>query len=1236
MRTSSKNFNTYLESHSVDYDEDTPLVQLNARVKGTQPYYEPFELNTMLVDYIKSKIDGNSLMTENGNNLQAMRIQNALYIDIDYYFNATVKDSEYENVCSDIAMYAKELYEDEVKCDKVSFVFLPATFQNAKGGAHIMMFSEKNISIDERRVIYANIKDRMLSYILENHPHEILTKVGGEFVEFDDTNYENVFDSSPLFNITTLLPFAQKDSKSRNYVLNLDCSSECIADCSFSFNLLQGRIYENKEKAAIESTLPMHAHILPLDADIDGESDEDIVDEDESIVNPVAKLPNSATRLMCMSFRALIFLKETHVIFKMLDIDYQRKKFIITPILRAIAMARIYDTNTAANKEELITLVSFILLPLMRASVRHSTKEHKRANIKNVEQDVRGALERFAAIDALFVKEDIEKRKRQEQGAEQTDSSISSERANELKVDIAKTQLEMSSNSAHMKTVNDECKREVRRLESELKAQEKAGNTTKVESIKEQIRICEKEAADKRVAYKNENARLTEVLKSARQELKRETNEVVSRRCDKVDNALTECIVSFTKFVQDIVMAGFTDEIRPFRPPKENLADIYAFYEHNREEIEMTELAPKDPRDPSSTSYYVDILSQLAMVFLVSAFISYQSPEKAKTLTISTFVRFFIYVPSSEDVYIYNFHQTNLLRKHPYNQWIKDTPMQTRGGWKYPLVEDFIRRINETFIDSLLITRNRIKGYDILRDLAKWCSKKVKQNLWNDRVAPSANDKQSKTIVENVIADAQSNRQTFPIEISAIDGLTIGGVNGMCRFDPETGEPKYSFNNIDCYCQGTTNIIFDEHYDKNNKYYRMVESIYNTTFPEESERIFQRRRAAGILAGIAQDNINILYGSGGEGKSVYSNSMLSMLGSESIGKTMWYGLNNPENKYNINNNGLAGVIQSRTILESSKPGTADEGGIIHAKNKRYVMVQEPSPDKKIHTAVLKEYTSNTNVSARGLYKASENFRVNALLVLQTNVPPVFDEDSDAVRRRVQMIPMRAKFYTRINEEERKNLRYAVKADTTINEYIMNDLYFTQAHFYYLLDDVKYIITHKIKNASDVPTPASIEESTRQIFASLTGLSSWLSTNVINKAKGIVPVSDIILAVDKANKKLINEHEQPIIQSKGAANQRCREIAGTVQTKYQGSVYKLKKEFYVKNTSVNRYEVPKETIELIIDCAENRGCDTAKEEYFEEYPIASIDASLRKIVPSDYYNDLFVVGKVLSDECNSDY
>ena len=1226
MRTSSKTFNTYLESHNVEFDPDELLVQLNARVKGTQPYYEPSELNHMLEEYIKYKIDSNNLTTENGNNLQAMRVQNALYIDIDYYFHANVLDSEYEGICSDIAMCAKEYYEDEVKCNKVSFVFIPASFQNSKGGAHIMMFCEKNISIEERRAIYANVKEQMTTYILESHPNEIMTKEGGVLTEFNANNYEKVFDSSPLFSISTLLPFAQKDIKSRNYVLKLDISSECIVSGSYPFNLLRGRLYEDKT-SSIASEIPMETHLVSLDDDIDGESDRE---EEDVVANPLEGVGGTVA-LFAEFVRSLIYLNENHILFKLLDDDLQRKRFVMAPIINMLAMCQIYDTETIPNKEKIISITTFIMHPLLCASVRNAPKEHKRTSIKSVEADVRGTFERMCRIDALFVKEDIERRN-SKAPPQSLDESATSERASALKTSIEKNQLEIATISAKIKSVRTNYDAKFKDINKHIKAFQVAGDSGNVEALKAELEKCQNEKVNALAELNMKLTKAREQYKIAKHRLEEENGDVDVRKRNKIDDTLAKCIISCIKFVRDVIMAGITDELKPFRPAKELKNDIYAYCKHNREDVSKDELEKIDPRDPSSITYYEKILMIWARMFLFIIFIDKQSTEKAKTETISAFVRYFLYYSEHDILYIYNFRQTKLLEKYPYNQWIVDKPVMNGRTKQYPLIEDFIRKFNIDIIDKFLSTEYRINGYDLLRDLGLWCNERLKKNLYNDRIAPSASDRQSKVIVDNVIANAREHRKVCPVEFDATQGNKIGGVNGVCEFDQTTGEPTYSFNNIDSYCQSTSNVIFDEHYDKNNKWYALVESMYKTTFPIEEERVYMKRIVAAIFTGIKQDTISILYGTGAEGKSVYSNSIIAMLGSDSIGNRMKYDINKSD-KYIINNNGLATAIQSKTILESARSGTADEGGIIHAKNKRFIMAQEPpmhGRNSKIQTSVLKEYTSGTSVNARGLYKSSETFVINAQMSIQTNIIPTFDEMTDAVKRRIRMIPMKAKFYTNYTENERKNLRYAVKADETVANYAKDDIYFAQAHFYYLLDDIKYVISNGFCATSDIPTPSTIEEATKMILNSTSGLPAWLTSHIVEHKKSVLPVAKIIEAVCEANSSLVGRREAGLFKNNTHLAAKYREIVEAINTQFSSKVFKLKDEYY-EQVSKDRVNVPNHIFEDIESCAEEHGCDVIKEKYFDEYPISDINSSRRKNVSSGAYNDLFLVGAAFETE-----
>ena len=747
-----------------------------------------------------------------------------------------------------------------------------------------------------------------------------------------------------------------------------------------------------------------------------------------------------------------------------------------------------------------------------------------------------------------------------------------------------------------------------------------------IEDKRNKLEATQKEIADKFDGEIGATNGEIEQVKATLSELKtvaKNRKENDDKRLYKsLQERMATCISDWIVFVIKCIMENLTDEIKPFRT--RCVSNPYGYVEDglgNREEISIEELRPQDESNPASISFYHEVLRTWARHFLYATFYEGRSSDDANCLTMTHLVKDFIFINTDDgnnEALIYNFQQTEELANYPYQQWILDKGESDKKliGTRTTL---WIKDLYNKVIKPELTSSNFRKGLKELIDLVQKCKNFV-GNLYTDKeLAPIANfDKDITKICNNLAAYVQTAYIRKPVEITVDDNHTTFGRNGRIWFDND-GQVHYELkDNHAVYGTGYCNVIFDENYDTNNDNFRLVKRIFETTFPDDDIRIYMERLIASVFVGGLHDVFAIMYGTGGEGKSIFCNMILSMLGSECIGRKSLKETRRGNKSKVINPHGLGGSMKSSVLLINNNEGH-DEDGLIHAKDKRFVIMQEPRKERDrcmIHTDIIKEMTSGTETNARRIRGEQQSFIINMLPILQTNVQPSFDTDDAAVHRRVAFIPMSAKFYTDVNKERAK-LKHAAKADPSLPSKIEKDIYMAQAVFYYLLPRISEIIVNKWMPSSGIPRPQLIRKATDDLFRNSDGISGWLGQHLVEDLHSCVPIEEIINRITKYNDVCAKSGTTILSKDK---QKRPLEVVTQIVNKYEAKVYKYRDEF------CTRLGEPTDGLldKIRIECEDNTA-EYAQEKYMDANPIREPADSRRTRRYRVRYNDLILVG-----------
>lgn len=257
--------------------------------------------------------------------------------------------------------------------------------------------------------------------------------------------------------------------------------------------------------------------------------------------------------------------------------------------------------------------------------------------------------------------------------------------------------------------------------------------------------------------------------------------------------------------------------------------------------------------------------------------------------------------------------------------------------------------------------------------------------------------------------------------------------------------------------------------------------------PYEDTRKFYLTLLSTGLVGIQLQNIFILTGKGGNGKSIIDDLMLSATGN--------YGYK----------------IPSKMLQEEFKTGANPE--VNNLNYKRFVLGQEPSQNKTICCNVMKELTGSANISARNIYSSNCNVLLLLSLFLECNKLPNLDEVNEAVERRVVVVPFPSKF---VSEDKYNELILSGETDETLRERHIHkkNVEYTTIPFRtmnrcVLLKILMPYIQEFVKNNNNIPNlPTAVKVASSNYLKQSDPIYEWFIENYERKEKSIVYEADI--------------------------------------------------------------------------------------------------------------------------------
>ena len=175
-------------------------------------------------------------------------------------------------------------------------------------------------------------------------------------------------------------------------------------------------------------------------------------------------------------------------------------------------------------------------------------------------------------------------------------------------------------------------------------------------------------------------------------------------------------------------------------------------------------------------------------------------------------------------------------------------------------------------------------------------------------------------------------------------------------------------------------------YDPNDPKQIEIMDFFKKVFPNEELREYVLTLAAGCLEGANKEQcFYIMTGSGGNGKSKFTDLMISTLGQ------------------------YAGSLSSTALTRKRPESGAANPDIMKIKGCRFVEMKEPDEGEPLNSARMKQFSGEDLVEARGLFKDQERFKITGKIFLSCNrMPPIHSMDGGTWRR-IRVIPFDSRF-----------------------------------------------------------------------------------------------------------------------------------------------------------------------------------------------------------------------------------
>lgn len=690
---------------------------------------------------------------------------------------------------------------------------------------------------------------------------------------------------------------------------------------------------------------------------------------------------------------------------------------------------------------------------------------------------------------------------------------------------------------------------------------------------------------------------------------------------NKFSKMMNIILVEFADIIETQVINHLTNELMPFR--KDNITrDIFEF---SFQDLNKNE---KDK------AFYDNIIKDMFELFLFCKVIHYQGAkiiQESYTL-IKTFMQYFVAFIDENDKcgYIYNVKQNNDICNQPYNQWIlfSDSSNSSVKIWIKHLYENTYMKIFKNTITkdrSFLEVINNISNYD--NEIEKINTIRL---LSND-------DKSINTIVGEIYKQNLFNTEHKLNKILPHGSEYFAVFNGIIEYKEING--KYVANflkvNENRISESCTYACYDPNYNIDNEYYRTIMEIFHETYPDDEDRDYMMKLFSSTVCPIIDKDVCIFaYGGGADGKTTIDKILLCALGTTGNSN----GVKRDGEMVRVTK-GHGTTIDTTVFTSPKSRGGADEGGLASLNGRTFAVMQEPIHNTPIISSNIKEITGIGGIRAREIYKNSDEFINNALVICETNQLPTFDVIDEAIKRRVIVYQHEVKFITATNRDlyKRVSPKYIKHANPSKIKKIESDPRYWDALIYILVQKALELLNQGINSLESIDRPRNIVAATELTFTKGSKIISWIKENTYSitddNSTCRMSFTEFFKIVKKA------DMDSNISMNKKGNNQgklfntdndrsKAESLINAINNIYGTHFYKIREKFMLKpNVKGGKYY---ENLDHIINSKETE--NMTNEEFIEKYTDGN---ALINIEKSNFnnYKDIVILDIDFIDEIN---
>ena len=667
--------------------------------------------------------------------------------------------------------------------------------------------------------------------------------------------------------------------------------------------------------------------------------------------------------------------------------------------------------------------------------------------------------------------------------------------------------------------------------------------------------------------------------------------ETINELKAKFSEETNKVLVKLADYIETQVINHLTNELLPFKE-KNITRDIFefSFQDLNKSEKDKT--------------FYEDTIKNMFELFLFCKTIHSRGTrmiQDSYTL-VKTFMQYFIAFIDENDKngYIYNVKQNNDICNQPYNQWISfsDSSNSSVKIWIKHLYENTYMKIFKN-----TITNDR-SFMEIINEISK--NTNILEKINTVRLL-SNDDKSINTIVGEIYKQNLFNTEHKLEKILPHGSEYFAVFNGIIEYKQING--KYVVNflkvNENRISESCTYACYDPNYNIDNEYYRTIMEVFHETYPDDEDREYMMKLFSSTVCPIIDKDVCVFaYGGGADGKTTIDKILLCALGSTG-------------NSNGIKRDGEIlrvvkghGTTIDTTVFTSPKSrGSADEGGLASLNGRTFAVMQEPIHNTPIISSNIKEITGIGGIRAREIYKNSDEFINNALVICETNQLPTFDVIDQAIQRRVVVYQHEVKFFNKSNKDlySKVSPKYIKPADPNKIKKIESDPRYWDALIYILVQKALELLNQGISSLENIERPDNIRNTTELTFTKGSNIISWLKNNTyqitdtnINCRWSFVDFFKLIKDEDENNVLTSNKkgNNQKIFNTDNEKN-KAESLVNAINTIYGSHFYKIKTEYMLKdNVKEGRYY---ENLDHILDEEKNKEIiNMSNKEFMEKY------------------------------------